>query len=263
MRQNIAKITITVAIVLLFVAALVIPALILDETAVSKPWDTVAYIADWAIWLAFAIEMAVMLIVVRQRGRYLLHSPVELAIVVLTMPLLPGMLSGIRVMRLIRITRVLRVLRLLRLAPIFRRVFTLEGVKYATLVTALVVLTGGAAYESAEPGKGYFDGVYWAVTTMTTTGYGDELPTTPLSKAFAIGLMLVGFGFLAVLTGSVAERFIQREEVQLLSDGEEESGSEDRDLDAEVRRLTARARELVLELEVLREQLADERDSGP
>jgi hypothetical protein len=85
-------------------------------------------------------------------------------------------------------------------------------VKYASVFTVLVVLTGAAAFENAEPGKDYFDGVHWAVSTMTTIGYGDELPTTVEAKLLAMTLMLVGIGYFAVVTGSLAERFIKRGE---------------------------------------------------
>jgi hypothetical protein len=53
---------------------------------------------------------------------------------------------------------------------IFKLAFSLRGVQYATVFTLLVVLTRAAAFENAEPGKDDFDGVYWAVSTMTTVG---------------------------------------------------------------------------------------------
>ena len=101
---------------------------------------------------------------------------------------------------------------MLRLAPIFKVAFGLRGLKYASVFTLLVVLTGAAAFENAEPGKSYFDGVYWAVSTMTTVGYGDELPTNVAAKSIAMALMVVGIGYFAVITGAIAEQFIERGE---------------------------------------------------
>jgi voltage-gated potassium channel len=228
---------------MLVAAALVIPALILEGADISAGWNAVATVLNWAIWLAFLGELVAMLAVVRDRGRYLAHNPLSVAIVVLTPPFLPALFQSLRLLRLLRMAR------LLRLAPIFKLAFTLRGLRYATIFTLLVVLTGAAAFENAEPGKDYFDGVYWAVSTMTTVGYGDELPTTTEAKVVSMLLMLVGIGYFAVVTGAIAERFVERgqeEDVEVLREQEGD------DLAARIDRLTLRSRELLDELEVLR-----------
>jgi voltage-gated potassium channel len=233
---------------MLVAAALVIPALILESANVNETLKTVAQILNWIIWLAFLGELVAMLAVVNGRRGYLLHNKVNLAIVVLTPPFLPALFQSLRVLRLLRVAR------LLRLAPLFRLALTLRGLQYASFFTLLVVVTGAAAFENAEQGKDYFDGVYWAVSTMTTVGYGDELPTTVESKVIAMVLMLVGIGYFAVITGAIAERFIER--------GQEEhaeaiEAQEPDDLGAQVDRLALRARGLVEELEALRLAVGD------
>jgi voltage-gated potassium channel len=122
--------------------------------------------------------------------------------VVLTPPFLPSSLQAIRAFRL------LRLLRLLRLAKIGRRLFSTQGLQYAALLALLTALGGGAAFASVEKGHSTWDGVWWAVTTMTTVGYGDLYPTTTEGRVLAIVVMLVGIGFIAILTGAVAQRFL-------------------------------------------------------
>jgi voltage-gated potassium channel len=151
------------------------------------------------------------------------------------------------------VLRLLRVARLLRLAPIFKVAFSLRGLRYASVFTLLVVLAGAAGFENAEPGKDYFDGVYWAVSTVTTVGYGDELPTTTQAKVFAMVLMIVGIGYFAVITGAIAERFIERGEEEHVEAVEAQSPD---DLSAQVDRLALRAREVAIDLEALRLTLA-------
>ena len=236
---------------MLVVAALVIPTLILEGADVSETWKVIAAALNWVIWFAFLGELVAMLAVVNSRRRYLAHNPLNVAIVVLTPPFLPALFQSLRVLRLLRVAR------LLRLAPIFKLAFSLRGLQYATIFTALVVLTGAAAFESAQPGKDYFDGVYWAVSTMTTVGYGDELPTTVESKVIAMALMLVGIGYFAVITGAIAERFIERGQEEHVEAVEAEVPD---DLGAQVDRLTLRARGLVAELEALRLAVADRTD---
>jgi voltage-gated potassium channel len=227
---------------MLVVAALVIPTLILEGADVGQGWKAIASVLNWAIWFAFLGELVAMLAVVRNRWGYLRHNLVGVAIVVLTPPFLPALFQSLRVLRLLRVAR------LLRLAPIFKVAFTLRGLRYATVFTVLVVLTGAAGFENAEPGQDYIDGIYLAVSTVTTLGYGDVQPRTTEAKVFAMVLMLVGIGYFAVITGAIAERFIERgqeEEVEAV-----EARAPD-DLGAQVDGLALRARELVTELEAL------------
>jgi voltage-gated potassium channel len=146
-----------------------------------------------------------MLAVVPDRWRWLREHPVEVVVVVLTPPFLPASLQSIRVLRL------LRLLRLFPLLRFGRRLFSAEGLRYAALLTLLVVIGGGTAYAGLEDEPTAWDGIWWAVTTMTTVGYGDQFPTTAEGRVLAMGVMLVGIGFLTMLIGAAAERFVARD----------------------------------------------------
>lgn len=64
----------------------------------------------------------------------------------------------------------------------------------------------------------FWKGVWWATATVTTVGYGDVVPTTVVGRLIGIALMLVGIGFLAVLTATIASAFVK-------SDRQDESGA--------------------------------------
>ena len=144
-----------------------------------------------------------MLRVVPDRGRWLREHPLDLAIVILTPPFLPPALQAARVFRLFRL------LPLLRAGSLARRVFSTEGVRDAAVLTLFAVLGGGAAFAAVEKDDDLsaWDGVWWAIKTVTTVGYGDTPVTTDGGRIIAICLMVTGIGFVAVLTAAAAERF--------------------------------------------------------
>jgi voltage-gated potassium channel len=76
----------------------------------------------------------------------------------------------------------------------------------------LVVVAGAsqATFDSDEFPT-MWDGVWWAVVTVTTVGYGDLYPVDVEGRIIGIALMLLGIGFIAVLTGTVASQFIQND----------------------------------------------------
>lgn len=223
-------------------ALLVIPVIAIEESTAGDGWRSAAAALNWLIWIAFAVEAGLMLSLVDDRLGWIRSHPLEVAIVLLTPPVLPASLQALRVFRL------LRLLRLLRVAKLARSFFSLNGLRYAAFVVVLTAVAAGAAYSSLEEGRSTWDGVWWSVTTMTTVGYGDISPVTVGGRLLAMGVMLVGIGFIAVLTGAIAERFLASEIER--SQGEvvvevEESGAE---LHEELRAIRER-------LQVLEERL--------
>ena len=148
---------------MLLAAVLVIPLLIIEESNLGEPWDTIGTVLNWGTWLAFLAELVVMLAAVPDRRQWLREHPVEVVVVVLSPPFLPSSLAAARVLRLLRLVR------LLRLAVVVRRLFTMEGVRYVALLAFVTVLAGGTAFAAVEERPKAWDGIWWAATTMTTS----------------------------------------------------------------------------------------------
>jgi voltage-gated potassium channel len=197
----------------LVAALVVIPALVLqqlDTTDARAAGDALYTV----IWIVFAVELVATLAVADDRRRWTRTHLLEIAIVALTAPYAPTVLQVLRAGRVWQAVRLLRVLQLVRTGSLARRAFSLDGLRWAAVIALLVVVAGGYAFAELEqePGISSGDGVWWAITTMTTVGYGDYTPHTLGGRAIAVAVMIVGIGFVGILTGAIAERFVRHAE---------------------------------------------------
>lgn len=162
---------------------------------------------------------------------------------------------------LLPLLRPLRVLSLVRVARVLDRRLTtsLHGrvAAYVTLTASLVVFMASLAVYDAERGApgasitSYGDAVWWALTTITTVGYGDEYPVTGEGRLVAVLLMVSGIALLGVVTAAVASWFVGRvaEAAQAQDDADDAA-------------LLVEVRELADEVRRLRAELADRDELG-
>jgi voltage-gated potassium channel len=192
---------------LIVAAVLAIPTIVVQESDFGRTWEAVAAVLDWCIWAMFAANLAIMLSVVPDRRRWLADNPLDVLIVVLTPPFLPATL------KLARVLPVVRLVWLMVVAHRLRNVFSLEGLRYAALIAFTIVVGGGVIFVAVEPGQNLstWDGLWWAVETVTTVAYGDIYPTTAPGRIVATVVMIAGIGFVALLTGALAQRFLYGE----------------------------------------------------
>ncbi|MCP5419958.1 MAG: ion transporter [Gammaproteobacteria bacterium] len=172
-------------------------------------------IVEWLLTLLFSAEYALRLVCVGHPWRYAVsfYGIVDLLAILPTYLslLVPGMqsLMVIRALRLLRVFRVFKMARYLREGRVLataiwstRRkiiVFLLTVLTLVTIIGALMYLIEGE--------KNGFDsiprGMYWAIVTLTTVGYGDISPHTWVGQLFASLVMIMGYGIIAVPTGIV------------------------------------------------------------
>jgi voltage-gated potassium channel len=189
---------------LIVAALLAIPTIVMQESNLGKGWEILASVLDWSIWAVFAANLIIMLILVPDRKRWLIRNPMDVLIVVLTPPFLPATL------KLARLLPIVRLVWLMVVANRLRNVFSLQGLRYAALIVFTIVVGGGAVFVAVEPNQdlSIWDGLWWAAETVTTVAYGDIYPTTALGRIVATVVMTAGIGFVALLTGALAQRFL-------------------------------------------------------
>jgi voltage-gated potassium channel len=169
---------------------------------------------DWTVWSVFVIEFLFILSLSPRVHLRRLSTAADFAVVVLSFPLLPNLLA------LVRLARIVRLLRLTRLTAVAVRGLTAlkeilgrRGLLYIVAITTLLILVGGGCLSILEPETvkgGYGDGIWWAVVTASTVGYGDIAPTTFWGRLIAVLLMLVGIGLMSTLAASITSHFVQQ-----------------------------------------------------
>lgn len=200
--------------VVLAATLLLIPVLIIEVETTSSGWKEFATAANWLIWAIFLAEMVFILRVAPRRKAALRAHWLDVAVVVLTVPLVSGLLASMRLVRLARLIRLFRAGTLLtRLLQRERALTSGTAFRFVALVTLFVVVVGGSAEAIVETKEfsSTWDGIWWAVVTVTTVGYGDLTPTSIEGRIIAIILMLLGIGFLSVLTAAIASQFVKTE----------------------------------------------------
>jgi len=191
-----------------------IPVLIIEWDVKSEGWQTFADVANWVIWAIFLIEFVFILVVAPRKAAALRAHWLDATIVVLTAPAFGSFLSSLRLVRLARLLRLLRLGAILtRLVQRERPVARGSALRLLGLLTVLVVVVSGAIESFVNEGEihSVWDGIWWAVETVTTVGYGDVFPTSVSGRLVAMLVMLVGIGFLSVLTATIASYFVEHD----------------------------------------------------
>lgn len=186
------------------VAALAtIPSVILDVVEGLPQWlDIAARALNWVVWGVFLLTLVVALARSHHRWATIRQNPVLPLIVLLTTPIAP---AGLQMFRLLRLGA------LIGAAHQARRLFSLEGLRYAALILVVVVVGGGAIFTAVERSAQHLsieDGIWWAIVTVTTVGYGDIVPHTDAGRGVAVIVMITGIGTAALLVGAASQRFV-------------------------------------------------------
>lgn len=184
--------------------------------SVHEQYGDLLYNLEWILTIIFTVEYFLRILSVKQPIRYItsFYGWIDLLSILPTYLslFLPGthFLMAIRALRLMRIFRILKLSQFVRegttiilaLKASAQRIFI-----FLSFVLLLSIILGAIIYvvESGRNDKftSIPQSIYWAIVTITTVGYGDISPITPMGKVVASLIMLLGYAILAVPTGIV------------------------------------------------------------
>ena len=209
-----------VALILAIIASVL--AIMLESVAsIRAVHGPLLHSLEWGFTVAFTVEYAFRLWCVDRPARYARSFLGMVDLLAILPTYLTVLLPGGQVLTVVRILRVLRVFRILKLAQytgearVLSRALRAARYKitvFVFTVLTIVVIVGSLMYLIEGPVHGFTSipaGVYWAVVTLTTVGFGDITPQTPWGQALATVVMIMGYGIIAVPTGIVTVEMSQ------------------------------------------------------
>ena len=213
---------------LLFLVIILLPL----ATPLSSTTQTFLDWSNWALWAVFAVDYFVRLYLAPERWHFVKTHILDLIIVVV---------PAFRALRVLRLISVLLV-SLRRARDLNYMVLPV----YVGAITAVLIGVSSVLVYDAEatnpdsPISTLGDAVWWAFTTVTTVGYGDEYPITPLGRTLGVLLMLSGIALIGSLTASAAAWLTNtRREAE-----QESAGTDNAEILAEIRALRAEVADL-------------------
>ena len=171
-----------------------------DQT-VSESASHYLSLVQWVCWFAFALDLIYGIWKADSKKEYLKRHPLELVSVLLPF------LRPLRLMRVISFGS----LALQKVAIGRQFAITVKVAVSAVFISYIAAIQITISERNIEGSniKTFSDGLWWAVTTVTTVGYGDRYPTTTEGRLLAVLLMITGISLVGVITASVAAWFVK------------------------------------------------------
>lgn len=209
-------------LILLFLILVSIAAVMLESVAeIQLQYGTELAVIEWVITIFFTLEYIGRILSVRLPLKYILsfYGIIDL---LATLPayidlLFPGLhfLLALRAIRLLRVFRILKLVHFVGAGNSLIEALKKSRAKIAVFLFAVVVICtilGTIMYMVEGPHSGFTSiptSIYWTIVTLTTVGFGDITPTTPLGQFISVIIMILGYGIIAVPTGLVTAQFMK------------------------------------------------------
>lgn len=212
--------------VLLLIAILLSVIIVMLDSvhSINEKFSKLFLILEWTFTIFFTIEYFLRIYITKNPFKNYIFSFYGIIDFLAILPTYLSMvLTGSHFMMVIRIFRLIRVFRILKLGRYVGASQVLRDSLYNSrhkitvfleIIMTIVVLMGSIMYIVEGPENGFTSiprGIYWAIVTLTTVGYGDIAPTTVFGQFLASIIMIMGYAIIAVPTGIVSSEMIKSE----------------------------------------------------
>ncbi|UYQ95494.1 ion transporter [Chitinophaga horti] len=200
---------------LAFIITSIVVVMLDSVASLHARYGQVFFILEWFFTITFTAEYILRLVCIRRPAKYIFSVLGLIDLLAIIPTYLSFIIVGSQSLIVFRALRLLRVFRIFRLVHFlsemrFLHVAIINSIRKVSIfilfVLSTVVILGSIIYLVEGPENGFTSipqSVYWAIVTITTVGYGDIAPGTPLGKLIASFIMLLGYGIIAVPTGIV------------------------------------------------------------
>lgn len=176
-------------------------------------WKDFLYTLEWLFTLIFTADYLIRLVVVQQRLRYVLSIWGIIDLLSILPTYLSLFMPGTQSLLIVRVLRLLRLFRILKMTHYVEESGELiqalwrsrrKVMLFICTVMTIAMIAGATMYVIEGPQHGFTSiptGMYWAIVTMTTVGFGDITPQSTLGRFVTSALILIGYSIIAVPTG--------------------------------------------------------------
>lgn len=223
LRRKIKNYNLIMAVLSLIVAIILLLELILDLKPITLD---IFYLIDFIIWIIFVWDYFFRLYRSKNKKKFIKKNIVDL-ISIIPIYSIFRVFRALNILKVARISKVSKLSKTIRLLSIskkskknFEIFITTNNFNYTILIAISIILLGSILISLVEKIK-LGEALWWCIVTVTTVGYGDIYPVTPLGRVIAAIVMVTGIGFIGSLTSTISTYFTNREKDKKLMDNKD------------------------------------------
>jgi voltage-gated potassium channel len=198
-----------------FIVASVVVVMLESVSDLDVKFHTTFWVLEWIFTILFTIEYILRIYSIEKPRKYIFSFYGIIDLLAILPTYLALVFTGTQMLVTIRIFRLLRIFRVLKLTRFITESNTLLTAMWASrrkisvflfVVFMITIIMGTIMYLVEGRENGFTSiprSIYWAIVTLTTVGFGDITPQTPLGQTIAAFIMILGYGIIAVPTGIV------------------------------------------------------------
>ncbi|MEG2195409.1 MAG: ion channel [Romboutsia sp.] len=199
--------------ILIAMLALLVGVMIIIEFSVQLSLENEArfILINKVIWIVFCFDYFGRMILSKSKVEFVKDNIIDLLSII-------PLDSAFKILKIFKITKLMKLTKFFKVMIVLskfkckmNKFLNTNKFNYVIYITITIILLGAIGISIVEE-MTFSNALWWSFVTTTTVGYGDISPSSSLGRIMAVILMLVGIGFIGMLTGTIATFFLKKEE---------------------------------------------------